>query len=93
MLRAQEVGVMAAVSTEASEQTLRDGRVVTVRPLRADDAAGVAAMWRRLDAPARRRFTRLAHLPPERAGDVALPRGRATRRRSSRSPRPGGWRV
>jgi acetate---CoA ligase (ADP-forming) len=65
---------MAAVSTEASEQTLRDGRVVTVRPLRADDAAGVAAMWRRLDAPARRRFTRLAHLPPERAGDVALPR-------------------
>jgi len=45
-----------------------------VRPLRADDAAGVAALWRRLDAPARRRFTDLAHLPPERAGDVALPR-------------------
>jgi len=47
---------------------------VTVRPLRADDAAGVAALWRRLDAPARRRFTDLAHLPSERAGDVALPR-------------------
>ncbi|MGO8891289.1 MAG: GNAT family N-acetyltransferase [Streptosporangiaceae bacterium] len=47
---------------------------MTVRPLRADDAAGVAALWRRLDAPARRRFTDLAHLPSERAGDVALPR-------------------
>ena len=57
-----------------SEETLRDGRVVTVRPLRADDAAGVVALWRRLDAPARRRFTDLAHLPPDRAGDVALPR-------------------
>jgi len=59
---------------DALEETLRDGRVVTVRPLRADDAAGVAALWRRLDAPARRRFTDLAHLPSERAGDVALPR-------------------
>ena len=57
-----------------SEETLRDGRVVMVRPLRADDAAGVVALWRRLDAPARRRFTDLAHLPPDRAGDVALPR-------------------
>ena len=57
-----------------SEETLRDGRVVTVRPLRADDAAGLEALWRRLDAPARRRFTDLAHLPPDRAGDVALPR-------------------
>ena len=47
---------------------------MTVRPLRADDAAGVEALWRRLDAPARRRFTDLAHLPPGRAGDVALPR-------------------
>jgi len=57
-----------------AEETLRDGRVVLVRPLRADDAAGVVALWRRLDAPARRRFTDLAHLPPDRAGDVALPR-------------------
>src|SRR5271157_5431531 len=85
--RAREEAMMAAESAEAvrnaprpaaptagSEETLRDGRVVTVRPLRADDAAGVAALWRRLDAPARRRFTDLAHLPPERAGDVALPR-------------------
>ena len=31
-------------------------------------------MWRPLDAPARRRFTDLAHLPSERAGEVALPR-------------------
>jgi len=59
---------------EETEETLRDGRVVTVRPLRAGDTAGVAAMWRRLDAPARRRFTDLAHLPSERAGEVALPR-------------------
>ncbi len=57
-----------------SEETLRDGRVVVVRPLRADDAAGLEALWRRLDAPARRRFTDLAHLPADRAGDVALPR-------------------
>ena len=63
-----------AAGSEETEETLRDGRVVTVRPLRVDDAAGVAALWRRLDAPARRRFTDLAHLPPERAGDVALPR-------------------
>jgi acetate---CoA ligase (ADP-forming) len=65
---------VAGPGAEATEETLRDGRVVTVRPLRADDAAGVAALWRRLDAPARRRFTNLAHLPAERAGDVALPR-------------------
>ncbi len=45
-----------------------------MRPLRAGDAAGVEALWRRLDAPSRRRFTDLAHLPPDRAGDVALPR-------------------
>ena len=57
-----------------SEETLRDGRVVVVRPLRAGDAAGLEALWRRLDAPARRRFTDLAHLPADRAGDVALPR-------------------
>jgi acetate---CoA ligase (ADP-forming) len=65
---------MMAVGMAASEETLRDGRVVVVRPLRADDAAGVEALWRRLDAPSRRRFTDLAHLPAERAGDVALPR-------------------
>ena len=53
---------------------LRDGRVVVLRPLRADDAAGVEALWRRLDAPARRWFTGLAHLPPDRPGDVAIPR-------------------
>ena len=66
---------MTAVGSAAgSEETLRDGRVVVVRPLRADDAAGLEALWRRLDAPARRRFTDLAHLPADRAGDVALPR-------------------
>jgi acetate---CoA ligase (ADP-forming) len=63
-----------AAGSEETEETLRDGRVVTVRPLRADDKAGVEALWRRLDAPARRRFTDLAHLPSDRAGDVALPR-------------------
>jgi len=63
-----------AAGSEETEETLRDGRVVTVGPLRAVDKAGVEAMWRRLDAPARRRFTDLAHLPSERAGDVALPR-------------------
>ena len=33
------------------EETLRDGRVVALRPLRGDDAAEVEALWRRLDAP------------------------------------------
>ena len=65
---------MTAVGSAGSEETLRDGRVVVVRPLRADDAAGVEVLWRRLDALARRRFTDLAHLPADRAGDVALPR-------------------
>jgi GNAT superfamily N-acetyltransferase len=68
-----EVGV-TAVGMAGSEETLRDGRVVVLRPLRADDAAGVEALWRRLDAPSPRRFTDLAHLPAERARDVALPR-------------------
>ena len=63
-----------AAGSKETEETLRDGRVVTVRPLRAVDKAGVEAMWRRLDAPARRRFTDLAHLSSERAGDVAVPR-------------------
>ena len=71
---AREGGVTAVGGAAGSEETLRDGRVVVVRPMRADDAAGVEALWRRLDAPARRRFTDLAHLPPDRAGDVALPR-------------------
>jgi len=65
---------MAVGGGAGSEETLRDGRVVAIRPLRGDDAAGVEALWRRLDATARRRFTDLAHLPPDRAGDVALPR-------------------
>ena len=64
----------AAGGAAGSEETLRDGRVVVVRPLRADDAAGLEVLWRRLDALARRRFTDLAHLPADRAGDVALPR-------------------
>ena len=62
----------AADDAPGSEETLRDGRVVVVRPLRADDAAGLEALWRRLDAPARRRFTDLAHLPADRAGDVRI---------------------
>jgi len=66
--------VTAVGGAAGSEETLRDGRVVVMRPLRADDAAGPEALWRRLDAPARRRFTDVAHLPGERAGDVALPR-------------------
>ena len=65
---------MTAGTVPGSEEALRDGRVVTVRPLCAADAAGVEALWRRLDAPARHRFTGLAHLPPDRPGDVALPR-------------------
>jgi acetate---CoA ligase (ADP-forming) len=65
---------MAGDGAAGPEETLRDGRVVVLRPLRPDDAAGVGALWRRLDARARRRFTDLAHLPADRAGDVALPR-------------------
>lgn len=57
-----------------SEEALRDGRVVALRPLRGDDAAGVEALWRRLDAGARRRFTDLAHLPPDHPGQAAVPR-------------------
>jgi acetate---CoA ligase (ADP-forming) len=66
--------MMADNGAAGPEETLRDGRVVALRPVRAGDAAGVEALWRRLDAPARRRFTDLAHLPADRAGDVALPR-------------------
>jgi acetyl coenzyme A synthetase (ADP forming)-like protein len=64
----------AGDGTTGPEETLRDGRVVLLRRVRADDAAGIGALWRRLDAQARRRFTDLAHLPADRAGDVALPR-------------------
>ena len=66
--------VVTAGSALAWEETLRDGRVVVLRPLRGDDAAGVEPLWRRLDAPARRRFTSLARLPPDRPDDVAVPR-------------------
>lgn len=65
---------MTIVGAAGSEATLRDGRVVTVRPLCAADAVGVEGLWRRLDAPARHRFTRLAHVPVHGAGDVAIPR-------------------
>ena len=61
-------------SAPAWEETLRDGRVVALRPLRSDDAVEVEALWRRLDAPSRRLFTNLAHLPPDRPGDVGVPR-------------------
>ena len=64
----------AGDGTAGQQETLRDGRVVVLRPVRADDAAGVETLWRRLDAPARRRFTDLADLPAGRACDVALPR-------------------
>ena len=53
---------------------------------------GSEALWRRLDAPARRWFTGLAHLPPDRPGDVAIPRpGHAAG--SSRPPRRSPGRV
>ncbi len=65
---------MTAGAVPGSEETLRDGRVVVVRPLRAADAAGIRALWRRLDAPARHRFTGLAYLPPDRPDEVAIPR-------------------
>jgi len=65
---------VTAASTPGWEETLRDGRVVALRPLRGDDAAGVEALWRRLDAAARRLFTNLAHLPPDRPGDLAVSR-------------------
>ncbi|HUY47774.1 MAG TPA: GNAT family N-acetyltransferase [Streptosporangiaceae bacterium] len=59
-----------------SAEALRDGRVVTLRSLRGADAAGIEALWRRLDATARRRFLELAHLAPDppRPGAVAAPR-------------------
>jgi hypothetical protein len=40
---------MTADAAAGSQETLRDGRVVTVRPLCAADAAGVEGLWRRLD--------------------------------------------
>jgi acetate---CoA ligase (ADP-forming) len=67
---------VTAGAVRGSEETLRDGRVVAVRPLRGDDAEGVEALWRRLDAAARRRLLELAHLPPDhpRPGEVAAGR-------------------
>jgi GNAT superfamily N-acetyltransferase len=65
---------VTAARALAWEETLRDGRVVALRPLRSDDAAEVEALWRRLDAPSRRLFTNLAHLPPDCPGEVAVPR-------------------
>ena len=66
--------VVTAASTPAGEETLRDGRVVVLRPLRSNDAAEVEVLWRRLDAPSRRLFINLAHVPPDRPGDAAVPR-------------------
>ena len=65
---------MTGGSASGCEETLRDGRVVVLRPLRSDDPAGIEALWRRLDARSRRLFTDLAHLPPDCPGDVAVPR-------------------
>ena len=48
---------MADQELLTQEETLRDGRVVVLRPLRGDDAAQVEALWRRLDAASRRLFT------------------------------------
>ena len=65
---------MTSASPLVWEETLRDGRVVALRPVRSGDAAGIDALWRRLDAPSRRLFINLAHLPPDRPGDAAVPR-------------------
>ena len=86
---------MTALSAPGWEETLRDGRVVALRPLRGDDTAGVEALWRRLDAPTRRLFTQLAHLPPDRPGEVAVPRPGHTGSSPSRQTRrdgSSGWR-
>jgi acetate---CoA ligase (ADP-forming) len=58
-------GGAAPTPLSAGEETLRDGRVVLVRPLCADDGAGIEMFWRRLEAPARHRMLALAHLPPD----------------------------
>jgi acetyl coenzyme A synthetase (ADP forming)-like protein len=63
-----------SLSAAQSEESLRDGRSVAIRPLHADDAAAVEALWRRLDAPERRRFLELAHLPSESPGEVVAAR-------------------
>lgn len=59
---------------QGTEETLRDGRVVTVRPLHAGDVGAIEALWRRLDAAERRRFLDLAHLPPDDPGALAAER-------------------
>jgi acyl-CoA synthetase (NDP forming)/ribosomal protein S18 acetylase RimI-like enzyme len=57
-----------------SEESLRDGRAVSVRALRVDDAAAVEGLWKRFDALERRRFLELAHLVSESPGDVTAAR-------------------
>ncbi len=68
------VRLVASGEPDTNEETLRDGRVVQVRPLRDDDARGVEALWRRLGARDRQLFLRLAHLATEDPGAVAAPR-------------------
>ncbi len=57
-----------------SAETLRDGRMVLVRPLVGGDAAGIGRLWRRLDADGRRRFLDLGHVPSADPGSLAVPR-------------------
>ncbi|MDA8357668.1 MAG: GNAT family N-acetyltransferase [Actinomycetota bacterium] len=57
-----------------TDVVLRNQRVVTLRPLEADDSSRVAELWRRLDANDRRRFLDLAHLPVDTPEAVASPR-------------------
>jgi len=61
-------------ASAGSEETLRDGTVVTVRPLCAEDSTGAERFWRRLDASERRRFVDLARLAPDQPGTIAIPR-------------------
>ncbi len=63
---------MASDDLSTGEETLRDGRVVRIRPLCGDDARGVEAFWRRLGARDRHLFLSLAHLSTEDPGAVAL---------------------
>jgi len=65
-------------ASAGSEETLRDGTVVTVRPLCAEDSTGAERFWRRLDASERRRFVDLARLAPDQPGTIAIPRAGKT---------------
>jgi acyl-CoA synthetase (NDP forming)/GNAT superfamily N-acetyltransferase len=60
-------------SITESEESLRDGRMVVIRPLGGEDAAGIEGLWRRLDTASRSRFLDLGHLPPGDPGALALP--------------------